>query len=52
MYNSHQHRPRMEEGWCPEGCIDRFPRINFTQENVLITGPAIDHILKEVNEKN
>jgi len=24
-YNSHQHRPRLEEGWCPEGCLDRFP---------------------------
>jgi len=29
--------------------VYRFPRINFTQEKVLITGPAIDHILKEVN---
>jgi len=26
-----------------------FPRINFTQEKVLITGPAIEHILEEVN---
>jgi len=51
MYNYHQHRPRLEEGWCPEGCLDRFPTINFTQEKVLITGPALDHILEEVNLK-
>jgi len=48
-YKSHQCRPRLKEDWCPEGCLDLFPRIKFTQEKVLITGPANDCILKEVH---